>query len=173
MVRTRGPVNTVMAAVRRHIADLNPGLLVEFRMLDLQVRQSVLRERIMASLSGGFGLLAALLSALGLYGVMSYTVARRRNEIGVRVAMGANWRDILGLVVKEAGRLILAGLAIGLLCSYALSRYAESLLFGLKPNDAATLALACAALAVTAIAATLIPARRAVRVDPVVALRQE
>ncbi|MGH9628098.1 MAG: ADOP family duplicated permease [Bryobacteraceae bacterium] len=173
MIRTRGPLNNVMAAVRRHMSELNPELLVEFRVLDLDIRQSVLRERLMANLSGGFGVLAGLLSALGLYGVMSYMVARRRSEIGVRMAMGAGWRDILGLVFKEAGRLVLVGLAIGVAFSFVLTRYAESLLFGLKPNDVVTLAVACALLAVTALLATLIPARRALGLDPVVALREE
>lgn len=173
MVRTRGPMNDVMAMVRRHIAEVNPELLVEFRVLDSQIRQSILRERLMANLSGGFGVLAGLLSALGLYGVMSYMVARRRTEIGVRMAMGAGWSDILGLVFKEAGRLVLAGLAIGLAGSFALSRFAEALLFGLKPNDAVTLTFACVLLGATALLATMIPARRALRLDPAVALREE
>ena len=155
------------------MSELNPDLLVEFRVLDVEVRESVLRERLMANVSGGFGLLAGLLSALGLYGVMSYMVARRRNEIGVRIAMGAEWRDILALVFKEAARLVLAGLVIGLVCSFALSRFAASLLFGLKPNDVITLALACSLLAATALFATLVPARRATRLDPLVALRDE
>ena len=173
MVRTQGPVNDVMATVRRHMSEVNPELLVEFRMLEVEIQQSLLRERLMANLSGGFGFLAALLSALGLYGVMSYMVARRRSEIGVRMAMGAAWGDILRLVFTEAGKLVMIGLAIGLGCSYAVSRYAESLLFGLKPNDAVTLVVACALLLSTALLATLLPARRAVRMDPAVALREE
>lgn len=173
MVRTQGPVNDVMATVRRHMSEVNPELLVEFRMLDVEIQQSLLRERLMANLSGGFGFLAALLSALGLYGVMSYMVARRRSEIGVRMAMGAAWGDILRLVFTEAGKLVMIGLAIGLGCSYAVSRYAESLLFGLKPNDAVTLVVACSLLLTTALLATLLPARRAVRMDPAVALREE
>jgi predicted permease len=173
MVRTRGPANEVMASVRRVMDEVNSGLLVEFRFLDLEIRQSLLRERFMANLSGGFGLLAALLSALGLYGVMSYMVARRRSEIGVRMAMGAASTDILGLVFREAGRLVAIGLAIGVACSFGLSRYAESLLFGLKPNDALTLAAACALLVITALFATLVPARRALRLHPAVALREE
>lgn len=173
MVRTRGPISDVMTLVRQHMSQVNPELLVEFRVLDVEVRQSVLRERLMANLSGGFGLLAALLSALGLYGVMSYMIARRRGEIGVRMAMGAGWSDILALVFREAGRLVLAGMIIGLACSFALSRFAESLLFGLTPNDSLTLAAACALLAATAVLATLVPARRAVRLDPAVALREE
>lgn len=173
MVRTRGPINDVMAGVRQHITQVHPELLVEFRMLDLEIKQSLLRERLMANLSGGFGLLAGLLSALGLYGVMSYMVAKRRAEIGVRMAMGASWGDIFGLVFREAGRLVVIGLVIGLACSIAVSRYAESLLFGLKPNDALTLVLACVLLLGTALLATLLPARRAVRMDPAVALREE
>jgi ABC-type antimicrobial peptide transport system permease subunit len=127
----------------------------------------------MANLSGGFGLLAGLLAALGLYGVMSYMVARRRSEIGVRMAMGASRGDIISLVFREAGRLVLIGLVIGLACSFALSRFAESLLFGLKPNDTLTFATACVLLFFTAVLATLIPARRAVGLDPAVALREE
>jgi predicted permease len=173
MVRTRGPINDAMAAVREHMAQVNSSLLVEFRMLEVEIQQSLLRERLMANLSGGFGLLAGLLSALGLYGVLSYMIARRRSEIGVRMAMGATWRDILRLVFREAGRLVVVGLAIGLACSFGVSRYAESLLFGLKPNDAVTLAAACGLLLVTALLATLVPARRALRLDPAVALREE
>ena len=173
MVRSRGPASQAIAAVRQQMAEVNRELLVEFRMLDVQIQQSILRERLMANLSGGFGLLAGLLSALGLYGVMSYMVARRRGEIGVRMAMGAGWADILSLIFKEAGKLVVAGLAIGLAGSYALSRYAESLLFGLRPNDAVTLVLACVLLLGTATAATLLPARRAVALDPAVALREE
>jgi ABC-type antimicrobial peptide transport system permease subunit len=142
-------------------------------MLDIEIQQGLLRERLMANLSGGFGLLAGLLSALGLYGVMSYMVARRRNEIGVRIAMGAVQTDILALVFREAGQLVLIGIAIGAAGSFAVSRYAESLLFGLQPNDAATLAAACVLLSITALLATLVPARRALRLDPAVALRDE
>jgi predicted permease len=172
-VRTRGSFSGAMAGVRERLAEVDPGLLVEFRILDLQVARSVLRESLMASLSGGFGLLAALLSTLGLYGVMSYIVARRRSEIGVRMALGAERRDIRRLVFGEAGRLLLIGLALGLAGSYALSRYAESLLFGLEPNDALTLALGCALLAATALLAVLMPVRRATRLDPAVVLRDD
>ena len=162
VVRARGPFGSVMAGVQHEMANLDSGLLVEFRVLEMQMAQSVLRDRLMANLAGGFGLLAALLSTLGLYGVMSYMVARRRNEIGVRMALGAKTVDILSLVFVEAGRLLLIGLAVGLGGSLALSRYAESLLFGLKPNDALTLVLGCVLLAATAFAALFdsSPARR-------------
>jgi hypothetical protein len=173
LIRARGSFSSVMAGVKQRMAEIDGGLLVEFRVLDLQIAQTVLRERLMANLSGGFGLLAAMLSTLGLYGVMSYMVARRRNEIGVRMAMGAKTRDILALVFGEAGRLLLIGLALGMAGSFALSRYAESLLFGLKPNDALSLALGCFLLAATGFAAALIPARRAARLDPATVLRDE
>lgn len=173
MIRTRGPGNEVMAEVRRVMAEVNSSLLVEFRFLDLEIQQTLLRERLMANLSGGFGLLAGFLSALGLYGVMSYMVARRRSEIGVRMAMGAMSTDIFGLVFREAGRLVAIGLAIGVACSFALSRFAESLLFGLKSNDALTFTLACGLLAIIAVVATLVPAWRALRLDPTTALREE
>jgi ABC-type antimicrobial peptide transport system permease subunit len=173
MVRGHGQLGPVMAGVRQTMTELQDGLLVEFKVLDVQVQDSVLRERLMAKLSGGFGLLAALLSTLGLYGVMSYMVARRRNEIGVRMALGAQPGDVTRLMFGEAGRLIVAGLILGLGASFALSRYAESLLYGLKPNDATTLALGCALLAGTALIACLWPARRAAKLDPAIVLRDE
>ena len=172
-VRARGPFSGVMAGIRQRMAEIDPALLVEFRVLEFQVSRSVVRERLMANLSGGFGVLAGLLSALGLYGVMSYMVMRRRNEIGVRMALGAERQDIRRLVFGEAGRLLLAGLAIGLTGTLALSRFAESLLFGLEPNDAVTLGMGCGLLAVTAFGAALIPVRRAMRLDPATVLRSE
>jgi predicted permease len=173
VVRARGSMGSVMAGVRQTMEELDGGMLVEFRVLDLQIAQSVLRERLMANLTGGFGLLAAILATIGLYGVMSYMVARRRNEIGLRMALGARSLDILRLVFGEAGRLLLIGLGVGLAGSWALSRYAESLLFGLEPNDTVTLALGCLLLALTGAAASFMPARRATGLDPSAVLRDE
>ena len=173
IVRARGSLAGAMAGVRQRMEEINGGLLVDFDILELEMSRSVVRERLMANLSGGFGLLAALLSTLGLYGVMSYMVARRRNEIGVRMALGAERRDIRSLVFGEAGRLLTIGLALGLAGSFALSRFAESLLFGLEPNDGMTLALGCALLAATAFGAALMPVRRAASLDPAVVLRDE
>jgi predicted permease len=166
VIRARGSFSSVMAGVQEQMAQLGGELLVDFRVLDSNIEQSVLRERLMANLSGGFGLLAALLSTLGLYGVMSYMVACRRNEIGVRLALGAGTADILGLILREAGWLVLLGLALGLTGSFALSRYAESLLFGLQTNDAVSLLLGGGLLAVTGLAAALLPALRAARLHP-------
>jgi predicted permease len=173
VVRSAGPLSATMAGIRQVMKEMQSGLLVEFRVLDLQVQQSVLRERLMANLSGGFGLLAVALSTLGLYGVISYMVARRRKEFGVRIALGAHSSSVLGLVFNEASRLLVIGLTIGVAVSWAVSRYAESLLYGLKANDVMSLALGCALLTITAITAALVPARRATRIDPAVVLRDE
>jgi len=112
-----------------------------------------------------------VLSTLGLYGVMSYVVARRRAEIGVRMALGARRADIFTLVLGEAGRLVVVGIVLGLAAALLVARYAESLLFDLAPHDARSLALAAALLAVTACAAAFEPARRAAGVDAAVILR--
>lgn len=173
LLRVRGPMDRVMGGVTQLLKESNPGLLVDYRVMAVEAKQSVLREELMANLSAGFGILAALLSALGLYGVMSYMVARRRNEIGVRMALGAERGDIFGLVLSEAGRLVIFGLVVGLAGSFALSRYAESLLYGLEPNDVTTLAMGCGLLALTALFAAVVPIRRATRMDPAVVLRDE
>lgn len=173
VIRARGSFSGIMEDVQQQMAQLDPGLLVDFRVLDSNIEQSVLRERLMANLSGGFGLLAALLSTLGLYGVMSYMVARRRNEIGVRLALGAGTRNILGLIFREAGLLVLIGLALGLASSFGLSRYAESLLFGLETNDTMSRVLGIALLALTGLSAALLPALRASRLHPADVLQDE
>jgi ABC-type antimicrobial peptide transport system permease subunit len=173
VVRSQAPLGTTMEGIRRIVSGLQSGMLVEFRVLEVQVAQSVLRERLMASVSGAFGLLATLLSMLGLYGVMSYLVARRRNEIGVRVALGARGWQVIRLVLVEAGRLVVLGIAIGGAAALALSRYAETLLYGLEARDTATMGLACLLMAGTAAVASIVPARRALALDPAVVLRQE
>src|SRR5262249_38338384 len=137
------------------------------------VRESLLRERLMATLSGFFGLLAGVLATIGLYGVMSYMVERRRNEIGIRIALGADRGAVVAMVMREAGRLLRAGLVVGALVSVGAARWASTLLFGLRPGDPITLALAAAALTTVAAIASYLPARRAARLEPTVALREE
>jgi len=173
VLRARGSFASTMEGVKRQIAEVDPGLQVEFRILEREVAESVLLERLMANLSGGFGILAALLSALGLYGVMSYMVARKRSEIGVRMALGAQARDVLRLVLSEAGRLVLVGLLVGLTGAFALSRYAESLLYNLDANNATTLALGIVLLSTVGLIAVAAPVRRASRLSPAVVLRNE
>jgi ABC-type antimicrobial peptide transport system permease subunit len=126
-----------------------------------------------ARLATFFGLLALLLACIGLYGVMSYGVARRTNEIGIRMALGARGVSVLWLVLREALVLVAIGLVVGLIASRLLTKTAASLLYELKPNDPLTIVLATLLLAVVALVAGYLPARRASRVDPMVALREE
>lgn len=173
VIRAGGSGGAIASGVKQRMAEFDSRLLVEFHDLDERIAQSVLRERLVAKLSEGFGLLAVLLSMLGLYGVMSYIVARRRIEIGVRMALGARPGTILRMVTRDIGRLIGLGLALGLAASFALSRYLESLLFNQEPNDPWTLAAACLLVILTGFVTALVPMRRAARVDPVVVLRNE
>jgi ABC-type antimicrobial peptide transport system permease subunit len=137
------------------------------------IEDGLLRDRLMARLSGFFGVLAVLLAVIGLYGVISYMVARRRNEIAIRVALGAGRESIVKLVMREAGALLGVGLVIGTVLALAGGKAAASMLFGLKPWDVATFAMALVLLALVAVAASLLPAARAARSDPMEALRQE
>ncbi len=173
VIRGRGSLDALQAAIQREMLQVNRNLLVDFRVLDVQIRQSVLRERLMANLSVAFGILAACLSTLGLYGVMSYIVVRRRSEIGIRLALGASRSNVYRLIAKDAAIMVSAGLVLGVIASLLLSRYAESLLFELKARDPLTLILAGALLAVTAAIATLLPARRAAHLEPIEALREQ
>lgn len=127
----------------------------------------------MATLSGFFGILASLLAAIGLYGTMSYAVAVRRNEIGIRIALGTNRHGVMAMVLKEAFVLLSAGLAIGALGALFLGRVAQSLLFGLDARDPFTLASAVVALAAVGVGASLLPAYRAAKVEPRLVLSEE
>lgn len=171
--RVNSGADSLASSLQQQVAAVNINLLVDFKLLDLQIHDSVLRERLMANLTSGFGFLAACLSTLGLYGVMSYSVTRRRNEIGIRMALGAGRAEVFTLILRDATAMLAIGLAIGLGGSLLLSRYAESLLFELKGNDPVTLALAIALLSLTALGATALPARRAAHLEPITALREE
>jgi ABC-type antimicrobial peptide transport system permease subunit len=135
--------------------------------------QAAYLRRCSAWLAGGFALLALLLGAAGLYGVIAYSVSRRTREIGVRMALGAQPRAVYRLILKEAGWLIAAGIAIGLACSLAAATLLRGLLFGVRAADPGTLAEVAAVLGVAALLASYIPARRAASVNPVEALRAE
>jgi predicted permease len=173
VIRSQAPVAEVTAAVTSLARDVHPASVVTFRTMASQVKDSLLRERLMATLSGFFGGLAALLATIGLYGVMSYMVARRRNEIGIRMALGADRRAVLRMVLREAGVLLAAGVVVGLLLAVAAARAATSLLFGLQPGDPATLAIAAGGLGLVAMLASYLPALRASRLEPTEALREE
>jgi putative ABC transport system permease protein len=173
LLRSSLPAGEVFRGVRAAVAEVNASMAVEFTVLSRQLQDSLLRDRLMAALAGAFGLLAGLLATLGLYGVVSYMVARRRNEIGIRIALGAGRSGIVWLVLREAALLLACGLAIGAGLALLAGQAAGSLLFGLKPNDPATLLAAMALLAAVAVAASCIPARRAARLDPMQAVRGE
>ena len=172
-LRAAGDPAGLISAVKSAIAQVNSGVSLEFTTLAAQVDESLARERLLATLSGFFGGLALLLATIGLYGVMSYNVARRRNEIGIRMALGAEQGRVLRMVMREAAVLILIGLAAGLGATLAVTRFVASFLYGLKPNDPWTLGLAAGALALVAAVAGFFPARRASRLDPMAALRDE
>ena len=148
-------------------------MVLNFSVLKTQIREGLLRERLMATLSGFFGALATILAMVGLYGVISYMVLRRRSEIGVRMALGANRADILRMVLREAAILLGIGLAVGIVLSLAAGTAAASMLYGLKPSDPQTLAIAIAGISFIALLASLLPARRATTVQPMAALREE
>ncbi|HEV2379775.1 MAG TPA: ABC transporter permease [Terriglobia bacterium] len=173
LIRSNEPLAALTAQVKQTVKDINPAMSTEFEVFQSTVRNGLLRERLMATLSGFFGLLAALLAIVGLYGVMSYTVARRTNEIGIRMTLGAGGGEILGMMLREAGILLTVGLGAGLLLALAGGTAARTLLFGLQPYDPLTLAAAALLLAAVALAASYLPARRAARLDPMTALRYE
>jgi ABC-type antimicrobial peptide transport system permease subunit len=159
--------------VKRKIAEAHPEIVIQTSDFQEVIRQGFLRERLLAMLSGFFGLLAALLAMIGLYGVISYVVARRRNEIGIRIALGANRGQVIGMVMREAIRLLLVGLAAGTALALIAGRGAGTMLYGVKPYDPLTLLGAIALLSGIAVLASFLPARRAAKVDPMVALRYE
>jgi predicted permease len=173
VIRSSAPLNEVINQVRRKVGDLSPDITVGFKVFETQIREGLIRERLMAWLAGFFGILAATLAMIGLYGVISYMVLRRRNEIGIRLALGASRADIVLLILREMAALLLAGLGIGAVVSLAATRGAGALLFGLAPHDALTLIASACLLAAVAGLASFLPALRASRVDPMVALRHD
>ncbi|HEX8117110.1 MAG TPA: FtsX-like permease family protein, partial [Pyrinomonadaceae bacterium] len=160
-------------SIKQAVGEVSPDIDIVFRVFKDEVDASILRERLMATLSGAFGLLALLLACVGLYGVMSYGVAGRTNEIGIRMALGASRRDVLRLVLREAALLVGVGVGVGLPAALLAARLATGLLYGVTPADPVSVSLAVLLLAAVAALACYIPARRATKVDPMVALRYE
>jgi putative ABC transport system permease protein len=161
------------SGIRSAVEQVNPSIGLNFRSFENTVREGLMRERLMATLSSFFGVLAALIASVGLYGVMSYLVVRRTNEIGVRVALGADRRNIIVLILRQAGGLLVLGIAIGSLLALVVTGIAQSMLVGLKAHDAGTLVFAAMLLAIVTLVASYLPARRASRLEPMTALRQE
>ncbi len=173
ILRTSAPIGGVLRAATVAVAEVNPGIGIEFSVLTTQLKESLMRDRLMAALAGAFGILAGSLAVLGLYGVIAYMVARRRNEIGVRIALGAGRRRVIQMVLKEAALLVGIGLVVGIALALWAARAATSMLYGLKPYDPVTLGGATALLAVVALIASYGPAYRASRLEPMDALREE
>jgi ABC-type antimicrobial peptide transport system permease subunit len=173
-VRTTGDPEALVAAVRAEVHKLAASLpLYEARTMEAQLDRALANDRMIASLSLVFGMLATLLAMIGLYGVMSYTVARRTREIGVRVAFGASTRDISWLVLREVLLIAAAGVAVGLPLAWWLGRFVSAQLYGVKPGDPLTIASAVMLLTGIALLAGLLPALRAARLAPTLALRHD
>jgi predicted permease len=174
VVRHDSAAVALMPAIRRAVAEVDPNLPIgNVTTLSRLVDDSVVNRRAIAKLSAFFGVLALLLASIGIYGVTSYGIARRTNEFGVRIALGAQRRDVLQLVLGETARLGAAGVLFGLVIALAAGRFVASLLFGLTPYDPGALAAAASAMLAVALLAGYLPALRATRIDPLVALRRE
>jgi predicted permease len=173
-VRTAGEPEALLARVPQVVRRVDPALPVtQVRTMQSQIRQSLYVERLVAMLAAAFGLLATLLAALGLYGVMAYAVSQRTREIGIRMALGAERRDVVKMVLLDVALLVSLGVALGLPGGYGLGRVIEAQLFGLSARDPLTFGAATAVLLLAALGAAYLPARRATSVDPLVALRSE
>ena len=173
-VKTQTPSASVGTAVREAVRRMDPALPV-FDMMTMQegIDQSVAGERVLASLSASFGGLAVLLSALGLYGLMAYSVSRRQRDLGIRLALGADGKQLMTLVLREALGLVAIGLLLGAALGLGLGRFVESELFGLKASDPGVVAAAGAVLFLAGVLAAWIPAQRVLGLNPLQALRHE
>ena len=173
-VRTQVEQSQTLAAVGGVIRHLDPNLPVEdLKTLEQQAKENVVLDRLISTLSAAFAVLATILAAVGLYGVLAYTVAQRTREIGLRMALGADGGQVRGLVLMQVVKMTVIGGIIGLVGAFFLGRAAESLLFGLEGNDPSVMAGVAVVLGVVALGAGYVPAARASKVDPMVALRYE
>jgi ABC-type lipoprotein release transport system permease subunit len=173
-LRTAGDPRALILAVRAAVADVNSQIVItRVETQRQQIDRTLYQERLIAGLSALFGLLALVLACIGLYGLLAYDVARRTHEIGVRMAIGAARSDVLRLITGRGLVLARAGVVIGLAAAVGLTRYLESLLYGIRPVDLSTYAGVAVLFLLVALAACWIPARRAMRADPMVALRHD
>jgi predicted permease len=174
VVQTRTDPLGMLAGIRQQIAKVDPDLaLTDIRTMEGRLDDSVWRQRLAATAMGALSLTALIIASLGVFGIIGYLVSRRTHEIGVRMAIGADRRDIIRLVMREGIRFTLAGVGLGLIGAMMLTRYLSSLLYGVSATDPVTLAVAALSLAGAALLACYLPARRAAKVDPLIALRHE
>jgi ABC-type antimicrobial peptide transport system permease subunit len=172
-IRLDGPVEALIPSIRSTISGVNRDLSLEFRNFETQVNESLLQPRIVALLSSVFGSLALGLAMVGLYGITSYAVAQRRAEIGIRMALGAQRRSVVWLILRDVVLVLAVGMGLGLAASLAAGRLITSLLYDVRSNDPAQLAGAAVTLAAATAIAACLPARRAALLDPMAALREE
>jgi predicted permease len=173
LISSNAPLAQLTDGVRRAVGEVSPQSTIQFQVLREQVLNTLARDRLIAILSGLFGLLALVLACVGLYGLVSYGVASRTHEIGIRLALGAQPRDVRLMILRESLLLVAVGLAVGLPATLAATRLASAFLFGLSPADPVSLSIAVFALLAAALAAGYIPALRATKIDPLIALRYE
>lgn len=173
MVETNASPVAMRSAIQQAVNSLGQQYVFSVKSVGQLIDKTILQERVTAMLSAFFGGLALLLAAIGLYGLMAYNVTQRTREIGIRVALGANRGTVQRMVLRETFLLALAGLSIGIPWALIASRFIASMLYGVEPHDAVTLAAVSLVLSAAAALAGFLPARRATRVDPMVALRDE
>ncbi len=172
-LRAEGSPSALIPSVKAALTEIEPRFILNLQTLQQRLDERTRVPRTLGMLSGLFGALALLLAALGLYGIISYSVVRRRNEIGIRIALGATRARIIRMALGEVGRLVVTGIALGVLLALAVTRLMAMFLYGIEPKDPATLALSALILAAVAFGAALLPAWRAARLDPMAALRDE
>jgi predicted permease len=174
IVRTAGDATAAIPQIREAVRQSDPNLpLSQITTQEEQLENRFRQEKIFAAAYAAFGAVALVLAAIGLFGLMSYSVARRTNEIGIRMALGAQQADVVKMVFVEVLTMVVTGVAIGITVTFAAGRMITTLLYGLAPTDAMTLVIAAAAMSAVAAIAGYLPARRASRVDPMVALHYE
>ena len=173
-VRTRGNPTAVLTALRRELKAIDGAIaLANVVTMDEAMERSMAGDRLIAVLLGAFAGLALVLAAIGIFGVLSYAMAQRTRELGIRLALGAQRGDVLRLVARETAPMVATGVVVGLIAALGLTRFVRTMLYEIQPNDPATFAAVGITLAVVAVVAALVPARRASRVDPVIAIRSE
>jgi ABC-type antimicrobial peptide transport system permease subunit len=173
-VRTRLEPATMAPALRAVVRNIDPDLpMIDIRTQEEQIDANMQIERTFAGLTSGFGVLALALACVGIYGIMAYSVANRRNEIGIRLALGAKPGQVRGMILRESGALAIAGIAVGAAGALGMSRLVKSMLYGIQPNDPAAVTASVLLMLAVALAASWIPARRAAGVQPMEALRHE